>query len=99
MPLSWHVAGWQEDIVQPIASSNSELEAARDKQRPDFAFQTLTSSIPGHFWVRYLRNGEEHYLNSADHPGAELLRPPPWILGKWLVFRPVDAVGPMQCRH
>ena len=55
--------------------------------------------IPGHFWVRYLRNGEEHYFNSADQPEHHLLQRPSWILRKWLAFRPIDATGPMRCRH
>ena len=30
MPLSWHFAGWQKDVVQPLASSHGGLDAARD---------------------------------------------------------------------
>ena len=99
MPLSWHFAGWQKDIVQPLASSHMGLDAARDTLLTYFTFHTEVSRITGRFWVRYLRNGEEHLFNSADQPGHQLLQRPSWILRKWLVFRPVDATGPMKCRH
>jgi hypothetical protein len=103
VPASAKVFGYQDDLVEILDSSLPALKeyAGSDVQLTFFEFRRLCSAATDDFSVSYRRNGEDHGLavagGVASDPAA--CRAHPWLVGKLLRFRPVDAGAHARCRH
>jgi hypothetical protein len=101
VPRTFHLTGYQDDLVRIESSSSSELEPDDETLMAFFEFRRAASRAPGDFSVTYLRNGERRVLSVVDgvSSDAEATEPIPWWQGKLLRFRPVDVEPRQYCRH
>ena len=100
IPPALKIAHFQDDLVEVISSSNRELQGLADKKLllPYFEFQRKLSLLRKPVKVEYLRAGKKFSLDNFGNKNKLVLPPVPWLLGKFLRFRPVDKEGPSLCR-
>ena len=102
VPQSLKMAGFQDDLVRIVRSSDPYLRGLADQKLllPYFELRRRASNSPPDFSVEYVRGGRRVVATKND-PGAggDLFTPYPWLLTKLLQFRPVDLEGPQKCRH
>jgi hypothetical protein len=60
-------------------------------------FRALANEVMAEeFWVVYVRNGRTIRASRRSDPGAEVFRPPPWLLSKLIGFHQVGR-SPGRC--
>lgn len=98
--------GYQDDLVEILESNDRQLQQyAKTKDLLTwFELRRITSSRRReNLFVQYKRsnNPENLLFKKKGAPGdAELLKPHPWYLSRFLVFRPIGRLDkPMPCRH
>ena len=103
MPGWLRLADYQEDLVEIVETSLPQLERHRqDSTLLTFIeFRRICSAATGNFEVTYKRKGAERFLQSAGGISSdpEATTAPGWGANMLLLFRPVDSMGPMKCRH
>ncbi len=103
VPPSVKLFGYQDDLVAIRETSLPALQRYVDTDvwLTFFEFRRLCSAATGDFSVTYHRNGEARTLAVvAGVPSdPDACRPHPWLAGKLLRFRPVDAGAHATCRH
>ena len=98
--------GYQDDLVEVLGSSDRQLqqyENTKDLLR-GFALRRITSSRKReNLFVKYKRSKDPSdilFKKKGAPKDAELLKPHPWYLSRFLVFRPIGRLDkPMPCRH
>lgn len=100
MPASLKVFGYQDDLVEVLATNHSGLRhlERRGLLLPWFEFNRRLHGIRKPFYVKYLRGGKEYELQRQSRVDNSQLEPIPWYLQKLLRFREVDKEGPMRSR-
>ncbi len=95
VPASAKVFGYQEDLVEILATSLPALQeyVGGDVRLTFFELRRMCSATTGDFAVSYRRHGEVRTLDPAT------CRAHPWLVGKLLRFRPVDVGAHARCRH
>jgi hypothetical protein len=100
LPRSFRIAGYQDDLVEIVESSERSFSrfAEEGKVLPYLEFHRRAAMNPEHR-VSYERAGELHVVDRiADHP--ELATPPPLLQRKLGHFRPIAVSGaPIECSH
>lgn len=103
MPSFLRIAGFQEDLVEVLDSSNPRLRvfAGGNYLLTYFEFRRLASGIEGDFTVTYLRNGDRRSFVRKEGfvSDPELVQPHPLLLAKLLYFRPVRKSNDGTCPH
>src|SRR5262249_33196526 len=103
MPGWLKLTSLQDDLVEVTASNNQVLQDYAKSQLllPYFEFRRVCSEISGDFWVDYRRNDIPIHFERANIASTDpaLVDPPPWLLTKFLTFRPVDPSPHMRCSH
>ena len=96
-------AGYQDDLVEIVETTLPQLQRyQRDSLLLTFfEFRRICSGATGDFSVSYKRNGSARFLESARGVSSDPLvtTSSGWPANAVLLFRPVDATGPMRCRH
>jgi hypothetical protein len=100
VPSSLKIAGFQEDLVRVVKSSDPKLAdlAERGDHRPFFEFRRYISTQAS--WgitdlqVTYIRGGVKRSVANAEND-PELSKPYPYLMSKLLIFGDVSA-GPRQ---
>lgn len=100
VPPGLKVFGFQDDLVQVLASNDKGLHKLAEKGLviPYFELCRVVNGIEEPLTLRFERSGRTFVFANAlpgQRPG---IQPTPWLLGKLLRFRPVDREGPMTCR-
>ncbi len=96
---------YQDDLVEILESNDRQLQQyGRTKDLLTwFELRRITSSRKReNLFVKYKRSKQpETLFKKKDAPqDAELLKPHPWYLSRFLVFRPIGRLDkPMPCRH
>ena len=97
---------YQDDLVEILESNDRQLQQyGRTKDLLTwFELRRITSSRKReNLFVKYKRskNLEDILFKKKGSPGdAELLKPHPWYLSRFLVFRAIGRLDkPMPCRH
>ena len=96
---------YQDDLVEILESNDRQLQ--QYGQTKDlltwFELRRITSSRKReNLFVKYKRSKQpETLFKKKNAPqDAELLKPHPWYLSRFLVFRPIGRLDkPMPCRH
>ena len=97
--------GYQDDLVEILESNDRQLQQyGRTKDLLTwFELRRITSSRKReNLFVKYkrLKQPETLFKKKNASPDAELLKPHPWYLSRFLVFRPIGRLDkPMPCRH
>lgn len=95
--------GYQDDLVEVLETSLPGLEAyRRDRLLLTFIeFQRICAAATGDFSATYRRNGLVHRVETRGGVSSDRIATssPGWPAYLLLMFRPVDMVGPMKCRH
>jgi hypothetical protein len=102
MPASAKLFGYQDDLVEILATSLPALQGyvGRDVRLTFFEFRRLCSAATDDFTVSYRRNGADHTLAVVGGVASDpAVRAHPWLAGTLLRFRPVDVGAHAQCRH
>lgn len=103
VPASAKVFGYQDDLVEILGTSLPALRpyVGSDTRLTFFELRRLCSETRGDFSVSYRRHGEDHALAVVDGVPSDpdACRAHPWLVGKLLRFRPVDAGAHARCRH
>jgi hypothetical protein len=103
MPPWLQVAGYQQDLVEVVATSLPELQRyQREGLLLNFLeFRRISSAATRDFTVTYERGGVVRHLQTANGVSndASVTTSAGWLTDMLLIFRPIDAQGPMQCRH
>jgi len=103
MPGWLKLTSLQDDLVEVTASNNQVLQDHAKSQLllPYFEFRRECSEISGDFWVNYRRNDIWIHFERANIASTDpaLVDPPPWLLTKFLTFRPVDPSTHAHCSH
>jgi len=98
------LAGYQDDLVTIVRSSDPELQRLATKRYllPYFALRTYLSARArlGHadIELEYARGGVRRSISDATRD-PELSRPYPFALRNLLHFRPVRPAGTNTCQH
>ncbi len=92
--------GFQDDLVEVLSASETGLSKLADGHLliPYFEFSRMVNRVEKPLTLSFERNGRVIAFENAlpgERPGIE---PTPWLLGKLLRFRPIEAEGPMRCR-
>ena len=97
---------YQDDLVEILESNDRQLQQYVNTKDllSWFELRRITSSRKReNLFVKYKRskNSENLLFKKKGAPGdAELLKPHPWYLSRFLVFRPIGRLDkPMPCRH
>ena len=96
---------YQDDLVEILESNDRQLQQyGRTKDLLTwFELRRITSSRKReNLFVKYKRSKQPETLFKKKNapPDAELLKPHPWYLSRFLVFRPIGRLDkPMPCRH
>lgn len=102
MPRVLSLGGYQEDLVEIVASDDPDLAEYPAKQLllPYFEFRRLVSDLED-VRVTYRRSGAERTFLCQEGRcnDAELAEPHSRLLGRLLSFRPVDKGPQTFCRH
>jgi hypothetical protein len=94
-----YLFGFQKSLVEILASSDEVLQhhANRGRQLVEYEFWRHLRKNP-EASVSYRLNGQIYTLERAgDHPSVQAA--PPWLLNKFLLFKPVDFAWPKACSH
>jgi hypothetical protein len=96
------LAGYQDDLVELVGSSDMELrQEARDGYGwTYFELRRKLSRVRNNsFWVTFKRNGVEQTLRYATQKDDPAFGPLPWYERRLLYFRDVQLAGPQKCGH
>jgi len=99
IPASFKIAGFEDDLVEVISSSDEDFQKLADGGLllPYFEFRKEASQKKEPFTVEYIRGGQRIFLKKDGPQDTSVIKPVPWFLGKLLRFRPVTKTGPMKC--
>jgi hypothetical protein len=100
VPASLKVFDFQDDLVQVLRASEEPLNDLAEERLliPYLEFSRKVHAVTDPLSIEYLRGGELHRLEGAPPGRRPGIEPTPWLLGKLLRFRPIDAEGPNRCR-
>lgn len=101
MPSAFQIAGYQDDLVRPVTSSDVWLDFYADNQSL-LPFTELRRRVWEHpqipVQVTYERAGRMETLDTSQAGAARQVPPLPFPLHKILAFREVDQDGlPLRC--
>ena len=103
MPGWLKMASYQDDVVEIVETTLPRLQRYQREGLllTFFEFQRICSNEAGDFSVTYGRNGSLRFLESESGVSSDPLvtTSSGWPASALLLFRPVDATGPMKCRH
>ena len=98
--------GYQDDLVEVLGSNDRQLQQyVKTKDLLTwFELRRITSSRKReNLFVKYKRSKDPEdilFKKKGAPKDAELLKPHPWYLSRFLVFRPIGRLDkPMPCRH
>ncbi len=99
IPAGFKIAGFEDDLVEVISSSDEDFQKLADGGLllPYFEFRKEASQKKEPFTVEYIRGGQRIFLKKDGPQDTSVIKPVPWFLGKLLRFRPVTKTGPMKC--
>ena len=101
IPRTWQVAGFQDDLVRPIESSDPWLDFYADNGTliPYAELRRRVWEDPGRrLQVTFERDGEIETVDTASPDAVERVPPLPVPTHKVLAFRQVDRTPPVLCR-
>lgn len=103
IPESWKVFGFQDDLVEILASTDPDHAeyVGTDVRMTFFEFRRSLRSAEGHVEVSFRRGEpvESVVVRDGASRRPELTAAPPWWQRWFLEFRPVDAGARANCRH
>lgn len=100
VPASWKVAGFQDDLVEVIASTDPYLQLAAEQGAviPHFELRRRLSRQDRPLQVKFRRDGADVEVDTRAESVSGEFDPVPWWQGKILKFRAIDPQGPAGCR-
>jgi hypothetical protein len=103
IPAWLQVAGYQQDLVEIVETSLPQLQRYQREGLllPFVEFRRISSAATADFTVTYERQGSVRHLHAAGGASNDpsVTTSAGWLTDMLLIFRPIDSVGPMQCRH
>jgi hypothetical protein len=103
IPASFQVAGYQQDLVEIVATTMPELQRYQQEGlHLNFAeLRRISSGAERDFTATYQRGGTLHHLQLANGVSNDpnVTTSAGWLADMLLIFRPIDTEGPMKCRH
>jgi hypothetical protein len=98
MPQWFKIAGYQDDLVQILATNHPDLvRYGSDGTKNNFLltyfdFQRIVRKKRKDFFVEYKRNGKPLRLEVKDYVynDPEVLKPHSWVEDKFLGFKPIS---------
>lgn len=100
VPREIQVADYQRDLVEVLASSDSQFQALPDSGYllPYFELRRRVMGREEPLEIRFLRAGKLVEVSGEGEDLAAAIPPVPWLAGKLMRFRAVDKAGPALCR-
>jgi hypothetical protein len=100
---AWRLAGYQDDLVDVIATDHPELRTYADHHQRItwFELRRIASETPLDFSLRYVRDGQPHRFTKRNGLGDDLAlsQRHPFLAATLLSFRPVDGSDAAACKH
>lgn len=101
VPADVQIFDYQTDLVEVVSSSSTRLQGHADRGEllPFVEFyRIVASNRPSE--VTFVRADELVVLRATDDAAVvDALDRPSWFALHMMGFRPVDQMGPVQCRH
>ncbi|MBW3128164.1 hypothetical protein [Hymenobacter profundi] len=101
IPVSAQIFDFQKDMIEVVASSDTELQRIADEGKLITFFQLknrVADVRPAR--VEYIRNGQRRTFElTSAAPNDELLHKSPSLLRKFMRFRMINKVDPQPCQH
>ena len=97
-----YLTNLQNDLVEIKETNLDELKVPITDNQYITAFELrrIASEAKTNFYANYIRNGKLQTLRVENGVSnqPDLIKPYPWLVAKFVRFRPVDK-GPCTCKH
>jgi hypothetical protein len=101
VPAEAQIFSFQNDLVEVTSSSSKTFQKLADRKQviPYFQFkEDIAHFKPGR--VEYIRGGKRHIFDKkTGSTDKELAEATPFVLKKFLRFRPLEKNGEQFCKH